>query len=501
MARIVKKRRPPSAPPLPEAVKASSPGEELAKALTPLLHRGPPGSQGGEGDKGDKGDRGDKGDTGSQGSIGALGLTGPKGMDGLDGRSGSIGPKGDKGEKGEEGEKGEKGEKGGKGSEVVLGFNRPAAGGGGSGSMTTVKEDGTQVGGADIKILDFLGADFDITESPDKEINIVIASAIARDSELHNESHDYDTHTGGVPFAEVEYDDATSDPLIDADAAADGTEASAARKDHVHIKHHAKYTDAEALSAGQDDATSDPLIDGDAAADGTEESFARKDHVHPKHHVKYLDSEAKSAAPVSSDVIWDTAGDIAQADGADSAVKLALTAPDAGLLNVLGVANGETALAYKALFDATVPVTQAHSDAAAVGSALVAARRDHKHAMPAAGAGKFSYSITVEDPTSSEDISIAFTNRAITITEMRAVLIGASTPSVTWTIKHHASDRNNAGAAVVTASTTTTSTTTGSDVTSFNDATIPADSYIWLETSAQSGTVTEIHITIIGTED
>ena len=250
-----------------------------------------------------------------------------------------------------------------------------------------------------------------------------------------------------------------------------------------------------------DDATSDPLIDADAASDGTEGSLARKDHVHPKHHVKYLDSEAKSAAPVSSDVIWDAAGDIAQADGADSAVKLALSAPSAGLLNVLGVENGETALAYKALFDATVPSTQAHSDAAVVGTAQVAARRDHKHAMPAAGAGKFSYGITVENPGAAEDISIAFTNRAITITEIRAVLIGSATPSVTWKIRHHATDRNNVGNAVVTAGTTTTSVTTGDDVTSFNDATIPLDSYIWFETTAQSGTVTEIHITIIGTED
>ncbi|KKL68158.1 hypothetical protein LCGC14_2127760, partial [marine sediment metagenome] len=76
-----------------------------------------------------------------------------------------------------------------------------------------------------------------------------------------------------------------------------------------------------------------------------------------------------------------------------------------------------------------------------------------------------------------------------------------STPSVTWTIRHHATDRNNAGNAVVTAGTTTTSTTTGSDVTSFDDATIPADSYIWLETTAKSGTVTEIHVTLIGTVD
>jgi hypothetical protein len=111
------------------------------------------------------------------------------------------------------------------------------------------------------------------------------------------------------------------------------------------------------------------------------------------------------------------------------------------------------------------------------------------------------YSITVENPDASEDISISFTNRAITITEMRAVLIGASTPSVTWTIRHHATDRSNAGNEVVTGGTTTTSTTTGSDVTAFNDATIPADSFIWLETTAQSGTVTEIHITIVYTVD
>jgi len=112
----------------------------------------------------------------------------------------------------------------------------------------------------------------------------------------------------------------------------------------------------------------------------------------------------------------------------------------------------------------------------------------------------FSYAITVPDPTSSEDDSIAFTNVAITITEMRAVVRGSS-PSVTWTVRHHATDRSNAGNQVVTGGTTTTSASSGSDVTSFNDATIPADSFIWLETTATSGTVAEISITIIGTID
>jgi hypothetical protein len=107
-----------------------------------------------------------------------------------------------------------------------------------------------------------------------------------------------------------------------------------------------------------------------------------------------------------------------------------------------------------------------------------------------------SKSITIENPTSSEDISMFFTNKAITITEIRAVVIG-TTPSVTWTIRHNATDRSAVGNEVVTSGTTTTSTTSGSDVTSFNDATIPADSFVWMETTAQTGTVTELHITII----
>jgi hypothetical protein len=110
-----------------------------------------------------------------------------------------------------------------------------------------------------------------------------------------------------------------------------------------------------------------------------------------------------------------------------------------------------------------------------------------------------SKSITVESPTATEDISIFFTNLAATITEIRAVVRG-STPSVTWTVRH-GTDRSAAGSEAVTGGTTTTSQTTGSDVTSFNDATIVADSFVWLETTAQTGTVNELAITIIYTED
>lgn len=105
----------------------------------------------------------------------------------------------------------------------------------------------------------------------------------------------------------------------------------------------------------------------------------------------------------------------------------------------------------------------------------------------------------VESPTSSEDITLFHTEKAITVQIMRAVMVGSS-PSVTWTIRHN-TDRSAAGQEVVTSGSTTTSTTTGSDITSFNDATIPADSWVWLETTAKSGTVTNMGITLHYTMD
>jgi len=55
--------------------------------------------------------------------------------------------------------------------------------GSGSGTMTTVKENDVIVGDADIVTIDFLGADFDLTESPDTEVQIVIADGLMRDAE------------------------------------------------------------------------------------------------------------------------------------------------------------------------------------------------------------------------------------------------------------------------------------------------------------------------------
>jgi len=105
-----------------------------------------------------------------------------------------------------------------------------------------------------------------------------------------------------------------------------------------------------------------------------------------------------------------------------------------------------------------------------------------------------SESLTITDPTSSENVSLFFTNKAVTITEMRCVLQGSGSQSVTWTVKHGSSRAS--GTPVVTAGTTTTNITTGDDVTSFDSEAVAADSFIWVETSALVATVDEMALTV-----
>jgi len=111
---------------------------------------------------------------------------------------------------------------------------------------------------------------------------------------------------------------------------------------------------------------------GGSVANGSAATAARSDH---KHAITNPAIDTLAAAT-----------DITTLNASTSAHGLVVkaTAPAAGLVNVVGIENGETAYTNKALFDATSPSTQAFGDAAAVGTAVVSARRDHKHAMMAA---------------------------------------------------------------------------------------------------------------------
>lgn len=104
----------------------------------------------------------------------------------------------------------------------------------------------------------------------------------------------------------------------------------------------------------------------------------------------------------------------------------------------------------------------------------------------------------LETPSASENAGGVFTDKAITITKAAAVLVNGT--SVDWTIRHD-TDRSATGNELITGGKTTTSETTGDVITSFDDATIPANSWIWLETTDKTGVIDWLNITLIFTED
>jgi hypothetical protein len=109
-----------------------------------------------------------------------------------------------------------------------------------------------------------------------------------------------------------------------------------------------------------------------------------------------------------------------------------------------------------------------------------------------------SKSVSIPDPTASDDATIFFTPVAITVTDVRSHITG--TTNVVFNIGH-ASTRTGTQLDVFTSDITLTSTSGQSNSTGFNDATIPANSWVWLDVVSVSGTPTQFHATVIYTED
>jgi hypothetical protein len=93
-------------------------------------------------------------------------------------------------------------------------------------------------------------------------------------------------------------------------------------------------------------------------------------------------------------------------------------------------------------------------------------------------------------------VTLFRTISTMTLSEIRSVLRGTSTPSVSFSIKY-GSSRSAAGTEVVTGGITTTDITTGLSTTSFTNATIPTGNYIWVVVSATSGNVDELNIELV----
>jgi len=102
--------------------------------------------------------------------------------------------------------------------------------------------------------------------------------------------------------------------------------------------------------------------------------------------------------------------------------------------------------------------------------------------------------LEIENPSASERIVWFRNYLESTVEEITAVLNGSAAPSVTFSVRFDA-DRSAVGTEILTGGRVLTNTTTGI-VYAPDVLTIPADVWVWLQTTAQSGTVLEMTVGI-----
>ena len=107
--------------------------------------------------------------------------------------------------------------------------------------------------------------------------------------------------------------------------------------------------------------------------------------------------------------------------------------------------------------------------------------------------------VGVESPVSSENIFMFFTNKAISIVETVAVIVGGT--SVVYNVNFSTERNDGTPSELWSSDKTEGGFTAGTAFTAFDDATIPADSWIWLITGTVTGAVEEFDLHIRYTED
>lgn len=103
------------------------------------------------------------------------------------------------------------------------------------------------------------------------------------------------------------------------------------------------------------------------------------------------------------------------------------------------------------------------------------------------------WGFTILSPQGGDDVTLIRLPYNITITEIRGVVIGSSTPSQGMRF-YYASDRSAAGTSI-TPLTAVTNTTTGTTFT-LSVSNISSGNWIWVDTSTPTGTVDQVHITL-----
>lgn len=102
--------------------------------------------------------------------------------------------------------------------------------------------------------------------------------------------------------------------------------------------------------------------------------------------------------------------------------------------------------------------------------------------------------LTITSPNDSEKVVLFFTTEPVVLQQIRSVVTGV-TPSVTFSIRF-GPDVSLTGTEVKTGGITVTNTTTGLSTTTLDDPSIPGGVFIWLTTTATSGTVDLLNVSL-----
>lgn len=100
-------------------------------------------------------------------------------------------------------------------------------------------------------------------------------------------------------------------------------------------------------------------------------------------------------------------------------------------------------------------------------------------------------SVTVVNPSGSENVTLFYVNAEATVQQLTASIRGTS-PSINVDV-YYAPTPATSGTSLVSGGVTVTDT---SIVTSFDNAVIPANSYVRMVLSAKSGTVSELAVSL-----
>lgn len=107
--------------------------------------------------------------------------------------------------------------------------------------------------------------------------------------------------------------------------------------------------------------------------------------------------------------------------------------------------------------------------------------------------------ISIPNPVAADDVTLFYTPTAITVSAVYSHIIGST--NVVYNVQF-ASTRNSISlTSVFTSNITLTSTAGQTNNSGFNDATIPAGNWVWLNTVSVSGTPSLFHLTVEYTQD